>query len=308
MKWLLAVISMVLVGCGERAATPAEPESEELRLVALSPAIAVMLRDLGLEDRIVGRHEYDLALSKSIPSMGHQQLIDYEALIEANPTHVILEWGERDLPGKLTNLAGRNGWAVMNYRMESIDQIAEAWDDLALDLRGGGPAEPIDRSGVIPRYDPNRLETDLPSTRLASALRPIESDVSAVGGVLLLAGGDPPGVLGPGSVHHEVLVRLGAVPAIAEGSPWMSLDLEDMLGLAPGAIVLVAPRTPGTDAAEPTAEDIRERLGRLGELAIPAIESGRVALIDDPYALLGGSAIIDFAGDLREILEGWARD
>lgn len=276
-----------------------------MRLVALSPAIAVMLGDLGLQSRIVARHDYDLVLPDDLPSAGHQQRIDYETLIAVRPTHVVLEWGARPLPQRLTRLAERRGWTVMNYSMTSLDEIAAAWDDLALDLLGDRPRPPISREGLLPDVDPDRLDVDLPSAALARALRPLDANPDNVGRVLLLAGLEPPGVLGPGSAHHDVLGRLGVRPAVDEGSPWMTLDLEDILTLSPDAIVIVKPRAPGTPDADPTPDELRERLGRLAELGIPAVRRDRIALIDHPLALLGGSAIIDYADELRDILRRW---
>jgi hypothetical protein len=53
------------------------------RLVVLSPAVAVMLRDLGLADRVVGKHDYDLVLPDTVPAVGHQEALDYEAILAA---------------------------------------------------------------------------------------------------------------------------------------------------------------------------------------------------------------------------------
>ena len=45
----------------------------------------------------------------------------------------------------------------------------------------------------------------------------------------------------------------------------------------------------------------------VGDLPIPAIEAGRVAVIDDPHALLPSTSLVGFADALAELLERWGR-
>lgn len=316
LTWLFAIVG---AGCGESpsGAGPGvgEPGGAE-RIVALSPAVAVMLRDLGVADRVVGRHDYDLVLSPDVPAVGHQEAIDYEALLTVRPTHVLIEWGSRPLPPRLGELAERHGWAVVRVRLLTLDDIARTVDDLAImfgvvDPFGAGDRRPPGMDtprgvGGMPRFvDPvTRLEQTLPSARLARAWQRRGEGFEGVGGVLLLGSVDPPGVLGPGSFHHQILERIGGVPAIAEGSPWIELDVEDIHRLAPGAIVLIAPRAGG--GVDPVSvEEIRRRLGRIGGLDIPAVRDGRLGLIDDPLALTPSTAMAGFADELAGMLAGW---
>ncbi|MEL6329147.1 MAG: hypothetical protein AAFR38_05760 [Planctomycetota bacterium] len=267
--------------------------------MALSPAIAIMLRDLGLEENIVGKHDYDLILGEQIPAVGHQSAIDYEALLRTEPTHVLIQWGRRELPGRLTELAAANGWAVTDYPLLTLDDVVSAYDDMAVDLRDLGPRSPMTKRGFIPEIDPSAIDLDLPSAAFAEALRPSDSDLGSIGPVLLLAGVEPPGVLGPGSAHHDILLRLGARPAVVEGNPWIELDVEDIYRLGPSAIVLI-------DSDAPEGATAGERLGAIAGLPIPAVEDGRMALITDPLALTPSTALLDVAEELRAILEAWA--
>lgn len=307
MRVLAAIVAaLAIVSCGPSAPTEAPADADEPRIVALSPAVAVMLVDLGLEDRIVGRHDYDLVLDPGVPKIGDQAQIDYEALLRAEPTHVYTQRGAKPADERLVSYAEDRGWLLKDYRLRTIDEIAAAYDDLALTFGAGGPASPIVTDGVMPEIDLDRLAARMPSEAFGEALRPIDRDLSAVGPVLLLGGVTPAAAFGPGSYHHEILVRLGAKPAIDEGGAWVELDTEDVLNLRPGGIVLIAPRAVGSDAAGATAADLIERLGVIGGLPIPAVEAERVALIDDPLAHLPSTSLIDVAGAVREILEGWA--
>lgn len=288
---MLSLLSAALVAaCAERSHPPAAAPTDEAqgvpRIVALSPAVAVTLRDLGLEERIVGRHAWDLVLDRSMPVCGDQSGINYESLLAVRPTHVILEWGARDLPARLVDLADANGWSVHTVRLLSLADIR---------------AFAADAAAEFAPEDPHAAE-------VVSSLDRISDGVDRIGAgrVLLLLSASPPAALGPGSYHHEILSLLGGVPALEQGQPYVTLNAEDVLRLAPDGIVLIAPRSPGApDTGEPTWDEIAARLGRLAQLPIPAVERRRVGVIDDPLALIPSTAAVAFAELLRAILDDW---
>ena len=71
-----------LAGCERQAEQRApaaidEPGSEQPpRIVVLSPALGVMLTDLGLAGHVVGRHGWDTLLDQSLPVCGDQTGLD----------------------------------------------------------------------------------------------------------------------------------------------------------------------------------------------------------------------------------------
>jgi hypothetical protein len=109
------------------------------RIVALRPALAIILRDLGLESHIVGRHAYDMVLPPSVPVCGNQTGIDYEALIGVQPTDVLLQWGRRELPGRLQTLAREHRWAVSDYELLALDDVLSTTADLNRRFAAAGP-------------------------------------------------------------------------------------------------------------------------------------------------------------------------
>ncbi|MDQ7012913.1 MAG: hypothetical protein Q9O74_03335 [Planctomycetota bacterium] len=289
---LLALLCSVfsLVGC-ERGANPATPErptdhaaptpdSTGPRIVVLSPALGVMLTDLGLADRVVGRHGWDAVLDQSLPVCGDQTGLDYEALLRAEPTHLLTEWGARALPGRLTALAAEHDWDVQDFQILSLDDIASASARLRALFPDAAPADSMQRFERMVRGPPPE---------------PIWQ-----GRVLLLMGTSPIAALGPGSAHHELLLRAGGIPAIAEGSPYMPLHAEDVLRLAPDAIMLIQPR----DANTPRAP---YELGRIATLDISAIERDRIASVDHPQALLPSTRLVEVAEAMEQSLRRWAR-
>lgn len=269
--------------------SPPAPVAHRPRLVVLSPALAVMLVDLGVESDIVGRHGYDMVLDRSIPSCGDQSGIDYESLLAARPTHVFVEWGSRPLPERLVELSRSHAWAVRPFTLLSLDDVRKSIATLSESLAGAGldvSAKAASLSGELDRSMSPRPGLD------------------RLGTVLMLMSVRPPAALGPGSVHHEILTRLGARSSLASGAPYVELDAEDVRHLAPGVLVLFVPRAPGSP---PTAHDTPEaRLALLGPLAsldLPVIRDARVIVIDDPLALLPTTRLASVARQLGDELQ-----
>jgi ABC-type hemin transport system substrate-binding protein len=275
-------------GCSERAkpATDAQPANVRAqRVVVLSPALAVIVRDLGYADLVVARHAYDDVLPSALPAVGDQAGIDYEALLRVEPTHVLVQWGARELPERLLQLAEQHDWRVINANPLSLDDIGRAVAEIDGALSRGTSEKAAD------------LQRQIAELRA-------DSGNEAWGPVLLLASIDPPAALGPGSCHDEVLRGVGGMPAIDKGTAWMELSHEDLVRLQPRAIVLIRPRGARgvTDAdVEPTTQAWDSVRG----LGLRAIESGHVAVIDDPEGLLPSTSMIRVGDTLRKVIASW---
>lgn len=300
---LALVACAAIVGCGSEQPGEAgdrDASGEQPRIVALSPAIAIILRDVGAGDRVVGRHAWDMVLDPALPVCGDQTGIDFEKLIEVRPTHILTQWGERVLPARLTELADARGWTIDDHRLLTLADVIRSCNELdrAFGRRTG--AESASENGQRP---PRELLGD----RLARTIAEHRRDRAAVGPVLLLHGSEPPTALGPGSFHHEILAELGATPAIRDGAAYMTLDLEAVAELAPGVIVLIQPREVGSPESGAAGwMDLKPRLGGIPRLDIPAVRDRRVVLIDEPLALIPSSSLIGFAQDLARALDGVA--
>ncbi len=291
---LVALLLCVLVGCERK---PAAPVAAGPRVVVHSPAVGVIVRDLGQEALVVGRHGHDMVLNKALPVTGSQEGFDYEALLAARPTHLITQWGSRELPARLVELSASQGWKVLDTRLLSLEDIRK--DTLAVDAFLCGA-----RGVSAPSAEGGRLAAEMDR---AWARR---GDFEKLGKVLLLASASPPAAFGPGSSHHEVLVRIGATPAITAGNAFIELDAERIMALAPEVVVLVSPR--GWGAAELTVEEkaarVREKLAAVAGLPIAAGRSGRLAIVDEPLSLLPSTSMIGFADELAGVLEAFSRE
>lgn len=292
---LVAVISIAIRRCTPAAPppAPAQPISQAAaapRIIAMSPAIAIILSDLGLPKAVVGRHAHDMVLDKSVPVCGDQNGLDYEAILHARPTHIFMQAGAAPVPARLTQLAAEHGWTVKAYPLLTLDDISAAVTDLHGTL-APGPTTPLQ---LAPRLD--------------EAWKRRGDGFAAAGRVLLLESLDPPAAFGPGSFHQQVLERIGGTPAITEGKVYITMDAEDVLRLAPDAIIIFAPRPFGSPPGPaPTPEQLRASLGRLGTLDIPALKSGRLARIDHPLSLTPSTAMLDIADEMARILERWSK-
>lgn len=286
--WCLCLSLLWSAGC-ERAA-PAPP-SATLRVVALSPAVAIILQDMGRAGDIVGRHASDLSLTPALPICGDHIAIDLEALRRLRPTHVFTQWGTRTLPETYTTLASREGWATHDCQLLTLADIRR--EIIA-----------IDQALPPPHTLARKLLAQFDAAFAPRAAR------AKVGRVLLLAGLEPPGALGPGSWHHQMLVSLGATPAIEHGAAWIELANEDLKRLAPDAIIVLMPRAPHTPPRGPQeapllSDDAIAKLPSIATLNTPALASKHIALIDDPLCLTPSSAMIRLSKQMDEVLGAW---
>lgn len=267
-----------------------------VRIAAVSPALAITLRDLGLADRIVARHAWDMVLDLKVPIVGDQSAVDFEALLASDPTHVMLEWGVRPVPERLAELATRHDWRVRSWSLLSYQQVRSSFGEIAAFVAEGAPG---DGQEIIARAGELTARLDAACAQRAAATR--------AGSVLLLHSVMPPAALGPGSFHHEILERLGGRSALTSGGAYVQMHMEDLVRIAPESIVIVEPRDARGGAAKGTSDwpSMERKLGAIARLQIPTVKERRVAMIDDPLCLTPSSAMIGFAGELAAILERW---
>jgi len=279
---------LFLVGCDQKpAATVPAPAPSAQRLVSLSPALGVIGRDLGIADRFVGRDSYDMALPKSLPVCGDLRSVDYEQLLRVNPTHILTQFGKLERPRRLAEMAKERGWIVQELPQLTLADIRETTQTLAV------------LTGTQDRGLELLAQMDKAWTKQPGAER--------AGTILLLESVTPPGAVGPGSWHHELLERLGATPALRTGGPFVNMDLEDLLHLAPGGIILFLPRPPGTDGPNVIeGEPALVALGAIARLDIPAVKRARVAVITDPLGLTPSTAMIGVAEEMAQVLREWS--
>lgn len=249
------------------------------------------MRDMGLSDRIIGRHAYDSATPRDVPPVGDEGGVDQEAMLRLAPDLVFVQRSAAGPPSFLARQDADGRLRLVVVALLSLEDIPRAVRTIDKEL-----ARVENRAPTID--DPASVVAALVA-RMDRAFAPRPGAHKAAGRVLLLASANPPAAFGPGSWHHDLLLRVGATPAITEGSPFISIDTEDVLRLDPDAIILI-------QAQNPDATPVLTRLGPLASLNIPAIMNARIAAIDDPNIMTPSAAMIDLADRLDALLGDWS--
>ena len=297
----------LLVSCSKQGSTQNNSQAtdpSDMRIAALSPGIASMIQDMGFEDLIVAKHDFDLALSEGVPPAGSELGFDLEVLINTNPTHVFFQKTSAERTPRFSAVAEEQGWVIIERSLNTLDDIASTMDDLYYLFHG----PPERETG---EYDLEEVLThNQPSTALAQSWDDAGPVADKAGSVLVLGSVDPIGAMGPGSYHAQIVERLGAQPAITEGSMWIEMDYEDLINLNPDSIIVIAPKQQSEndrfgEPTKPTLEDARAMLGPIASLPINAIQENRIAIIDHPLGLLPSGALSDVAREIRGYFDQW---
>lgn len=296
MRIIMLAVLCVLVACepGRKTTnTPGSGTLEDVRIVSLSPAISRTLIDFGFEDRIVGRTPFCASLDQSIPVVGSLLDLDYERLLQLNPTHVLVQPSlAKGVEPKLRDLATRHGWILGEFPgLNTIDDV----EAMILQLPGlicGGLDDDV-------RNKASSKAAEL-SVLIADALTPVGPEAWH-GTTLLVESVDPVLVFGNETYLSDLLTALGGDNA-AHVNGWAELSLEDVTRLDPEAIILVREKPIAGDDA------LREA-GPLAGLSIRAVRDGRIAALVHPDVNLPSSGVIGVASALRDVLMelGYAR-
>lgn len=281
------------------SSTTAQQPTQPPRIVAFSPAIAQILRDINLAHLTVARHGYDHITDQSLPPVGDQAGVNYERLLATNPTHIFTQFGNLPTPPRLTAISAEQSWSLIDLPLTSLDQLLTAIDRIADELS----------PSILPDANPNELKRRIRAIPRVAALHQLADgnrntfDPKPNQSIILLYSVDPPAAAGPGSFHHDAAQRLGLNPLPHTGPPYQTLDAEDLIRLDPYAIVLLlpAPQSPTPPSELPTPAT----LGRLATLNLRATQHNRLAHLSHPATILPSTRIADLAETLEDLATRW---
>lgn len=273
----LRVCAIASIACALAGFASGREPDAPARIAVLSPALGVILRDINASGAAAARHAFDVALDSSLPVAGDQTGIDYETLLRVRPTHVLLEWGTRELPPRLRTLAQERGWLLESFPMLTLEDIRSATRRL------GAIAGRPEQSDAL-------LE------RMERAWSPDEAVALRAGRTLTLYSVRPAGAAGPRSFHVQLVDALGARSVPEQGTPYITLDGEDLRRLDPDTIILLAPGA--------ASERTDELLAPLRSLGLRAAREQRVIIDTHPENQTPSSAMVGLAERLREALGG----
>lgn len=272
-----------VAGCGNE--TPPTPSTTDAdpdvtpRLVTLAPALSQMLEDLGLSDTIVGVSEHDDAAPKGLPIVGNYTAVNTESLLSIRPTHVLMMAGPSGPPASMRQLADDGLFELHSFPFPlSIQDIERVlYDEMRADEAGSS-------LGVALGAPEQAMRLKLQLMRQLAAIHSVTANQEQPT-VLMVIGTGPIMASGPGTVHDELLGFAGGLNAAADATVTApEYDRELLLAIAPQVVLFLQPNAPELDDYDP-------RFAAFTGLPIPAIESGRVHLLNDPLVLLPSTSV-----------------
>lgn len=283
----------VAAGCGEDTAPkPAPPSAERSgpRLVTLAPALTQMLVDLGLGDAIVGVAEYETAVPPGLPIVGNYSAVNTELLLSTRPTLVLTMSGPSGPPARLRELAAQGLFELHTFPFPlSIQDIGRVlYDEQPEPDAGPSLGEALGVPGAA-------LGLKLRLLKQLAAIRSLTASQNKPA-VLMVIGTSPVMASGPGTVHDELLGFAGGLNAAADATVTApEYDRESLLALAPQVVLILEPDAPPITDNDP-------RLSAFAGLPIPAIQSGRVYVIDHPLVLLPSSSVAHICAEMAKAI------
>lgn len=260
-------------------AVEATAEPASVRLAVLSPGLASIVRELGREDVMVGRHTWDSWSDQGIPSVGDNLRIETEAMLAAAPGVIVVEASATEAPASLERAAAWLEAEVVRVpvlRLSDLPGAVRRMDELT---------RPSGADGLS-------AEARALLGRMEAAFREHPDAGACLGRTLVVASTGPIGVTGPGSFHWELVAALGAEAVPVTGGPWQTLNAEDVVALSPETVVLLAP---GEGEVDPAS-----RLPSLAGVMPELFEGGRVIVVGGGETMLPGPGLIGLAERLGE--------
>lgn len=210
---VLIICLGMFFGC-QSVDTDSAKDSEEIRIVSLSPGISQTLVDLGYSDNIVGRSAFCTAIPLTVPVVGDLLGVDYERLRKLHPSHVFVQKTESQIDQHLVNLSQSGAFALQSWKLDRLEDIKELVLGLSTQL-GDSPEE----LAIILEG-----EKQIPSPVLIVTQ-------GTAGSVGLCFGVD--------TYLDDILNLMDSQNALLQ-SGWRTLSLEDIVSLQPACILVVS--------------------------------------------------------------------
>ena len=292
--WLVVGwVAVFAAGCDRTPAEyrpPEEPAAEvPVRVVSLAPALTKMMIDLGHGELIVGTASNDAAAPEGLPIVGTYTDVHTESLMSLNPTHVLMMTGKEGVPGALQQLADAKRFTLITYPTpKNIGEVLQIVHDPSELLPGGGSAGGTGQPSLSAIFSGPGASMGVYNDLLKrlAQLNEVTSGVERPR-VLMVIDTHPIMASGPDTVLDDLLYSAGG--RNAAGGARVSApvyDREKLVEASPDVVLLFLPGAPALGEL-----DQDPRLAELRGLPIPAVEKGRIALINDPFAQLPSTSL-----------------
>ena len=262
---------MLLAACGRSepassGGTASGSAPATLRVVSLTPSATEIVAALGGTSLLVGVDEYSTypPEAAALPKVGSFMFPNIEAIVALDPTLVIVD----DIHGKAAKALADAGIATVASSMHALPDVKAA-----LELIGARIGKAGEAKRVIGEIDDalDAAAARRPTRRLA-VLAIIDREAGGLGG--LVAGG-------PGSWVDELLAVVGARNVLAaSGVRYPKISREEILRGAPEVIL---------DLSYAARASTKE----WSELDVPAVATGRVIALNEPYLVAPSPRVAD---------------
>ena len=268
---VLALIAFLSGCCEVEPAVAPAARTDGPRIVSLSPALTQAMIDLGLTDALVGRTPFAPDAVASVPVVGDLLNPDLERILAVEPDLLLVQPTARGVDPALRSLAVEQGWDLVDWRIDRLDDVRGILRDVPSILGRHGA-------------DEARLQAAVDDwlVRSEAVLTPCPT-IGSAGRILVLYGVDPPAGFGTETYIDDILVRLGGRNALQRpGYP--ELSLEDLLTLSPDTILVLG--DPDRGALLTTRFE-------------PSPTSPRVVTVEADALLVPGTRLLEGVGRLR---------
>jgi iron complex transport system substrate-binding protein len=259
------------------------------RIVCMSPAIAEIVFAIGAGQRVVGVSEHTAwpPAATKVPTCGGFFDPNFERMLSLKPD-LIIDQGEA---ADIQKFADSNGIQLELVTLATLEAILSDTERLGDLLQVGPQAQ--------------RVVADM--RRRLDAVRARVRGLPVVS-VLLVTGHDEGSLrntytVGPHTFLSELIEVAGGHNAFADlPVEYGAVNREAVIARRPDVIVEL--RGMGRDAAR-TEADVRRLWATLGTL--PAVQNGRVYVVDSTYAMIPGPRVVELAEEFAGLFHPEAR-
>ena len=231
-------------------------------IASVVPSATDLILDIDGRNQLVGVSNQDVDRPEiaGLPRVGDYQNNDWEKLAAAKPTYLVTFFAPGREPAGLKQHADQLGITLVNVKIERLTDLMAAYDFFGEKLGRAAEAAAGKR----------RLQATLAAVHQRVADKPPVR-------TLLVLSDDGTGCAGPNTFIDDALQAAGGVNALdANSPPYPKLDREKIAALKPEAVVILMPGA--TPQSRARATDFWKTM-----VDVPAVVTGRIAIIDDPW-------------------------
>lgn len=282
---LLVTLLVVLAGCPAPTPPAPAPAGPRPRIVTAAPALAELVCAVGAEPNLVGVSSYCVypPSLKALPQIGGAIDPNLEAIDSLAPDLVLLQTKDE----RLEELAARRTLRLVHFRIETVADVRSAVRTVG-DLVG----KPEGVDAVVAR-----LDAAMSAARKAAPSPPVRCLV-----VFGRQAGDLSQLSAPGAATFvaDCVAAAGGASVLADlrGDAWHVISPEAVVERAPDLIIEL--HTDPIDAAEAAA--LRADWAALP--SVPAVKSGRIAIVQGDEALIPGPRLALLVEKLSRAVRG----